>query len=357
MMNSNQRNVIRGTGAFLVIIIIILSLRLCGQDRKEVPSPQPPPPATSRVSPPHESTRMDSSAVFPIVWKKAAGKQSGKKVTATHIPLPTQEAAVEEKKEEPVPVQDSLEVQPSKEPGFVETAMDPAETSRSPEQGLIFHHKRYYQLRIGMRAGIGYSSIGNLAALIEDGSFRPRNTMEESGSLVPAIGVFALWRSDRLGIELAADYTCLSSTLKEHKEIDGTDEKTAFRYHLILPQASVRLYLLSDFYMGAGVGVGIPINPGGIDFSSNRAAEFAPADGLTREHLRESLRARPHFMPLLKIGYSSFRNGIEASLQYSYGAGNLIRTEENPYGYHRATNNSHLLQLTVGYTILLNKKK
>ena len=30
MMNSNQRNVIRGTGAFLVIIIIILSLRLCG---------------------------------------------------------------------------------------------------------------------------------------------------------------------------------------------------------------------------------------------------------------------------------------------------------------------------------------
>lgn len=235
--------------------------------------------------------------------------------------------------------------------------MDPAETSRSPEQGLIFHHKRYYQLRIGMRAGIGYSSIGNLAALIEDGSFRPRNTMEESGSFVPTIGVFALWRSDRLGIELAADYTCLSSTLKEHKEIDGTDEKTAFRYHLILPQASVRLYLLSDFYMGAGVSVGIPINPGGIDFSSNRAAEFAPADGLTREHLRESLRARPHFMPLLKIGYSSFRNGIEASLQYSYGAGDLIRTEENPYGYHRATNNSHLLQLTVGYTILLNKKK
>ena len=111
MMNSNQRNVsnvIRGTGAFLVIIIIILSLRLCGQDRKEVPSPQPPPPATSRVSPPHESARMDSSAVFPIVWKEAAGKQSGKKVTATHIPLPTQEAAVEEKKEEPVPVQDSL---------------------------------------------------------------------------------------------------------------------------------------------------------------------------------------------------------------------------------------------------------
>ena len=101
-MNSNQRNVIRGTGAFLVIIIIILSLRLCGQDRKEVSSPQPPPPATSRVSPPHESARMDSSAVFPIVWKKAAGKQSGKKVTATHIPLPTQEAAVEEKKEEPV---------------------------------------------------------------------------------------------------------------------------------------------------------------------------------------------------------------------------------------------------------------
>ena len=60
-------------------------------------------------------------------------------------------------------------------------------------------------------------------------------------------------------------------------------------------------------------------------------------------------------MPLLKIGYSSFKNGIEASLQYGYGFMDLIKTNENPYGYHKTTNNSHLLLLTVGYTIPLTK--
>ena len=124
-----------------------------------------------------------------------------------------------------------------------------------------------------------------------------------------------------------------------------------------MPQVTARLYLLSDLYMGVGVGMSIPLNPGGIDFSSNRAAMFASVDELTREHLRETLRARLHVMPLLKIGYSSFKNGIEASLQYGYGFMDLIKTNENPYGYHKATNNSHLLLLTVGYTIPLTKQK
>ena len=204
---------------------------------------------------------------------------------------------------------------------------------------------------------MGYSVIGNLGALVEDGAIRPRYTMEESGVLVPSIGVFALWRHDRLGVELAADYTWLSSTLKEHKQIGNIDEKTVFRYHVIMPQVAARLYLLSDLYMGVGVGMSIPLNPGGIDFSSNRTAMFASVDELTREHLRETLRARLHVMPLLKIGYSSFKNGIEASLQYGYGFMDLIKTNENPYGYHKATNNSHLLLLTVGYTIPLTKQK
>ena len=204
---------------------------------------------------------------------------------------------------------------------------------------------------------MGYSVIGNLGALVEDGAIRPRYTMEESGVLVPSIGVFALWRHDRLGVELAADYTWLSSTLKEHKQIGNIDEKTVFRYHVIMPQVAARLYLLSDLYMGVGVGMSIPLNPGGIDFSSNRAAMFASVDKLTQEHLRETLRARLHVMPLLKIGYSSFKNGIEASLQYGYGFMDLIKTNENPYGYHKATNNSHLLLLTVGYTIPLTKQK
>ena len=348
--SNTRRNVIRGIVALIIILIILLCLRLCKHDKEEVPTPQP----TPSVSTLQDTIKQDTTTVFPKAWQKVSKPKRKRKVIAASVLQPAKEVAVPEKKEI---LQEQPKQQAIIEPEPDDIVTDTAETIREPKPKRIFSHKYYYQTRIGIRAGMGYSVIGNLGALVEDGAIRPRYTMEESGALVPSIGVFALWRHDRLGVELAADYTWLSSTLKEHKQIGNIDEKTVFRYHIIMPQVAARLYLLSDLYMGVGVGMSIPLNPGGIDFSSNRTAMFASVDELTREHLRETLRARLHVMPLLKIGYSSFKNGIEASLQYGYGFMDLIKTNENPYGYHKATNNSHLLLLTVGYTIPLTKQK
>lgn len=347
---NTRRNVIRGIVALIIILIILLCLRLCKYDKEEVPTPQP----TPSVSTLQDTIKQDTTTVFPKAWQKVSKPKRKRKVIAASVLQPAKEVAVPEKKETS---QEQPKQQAFIEPEPDDIVTDTAETIREPKPKRIFSHKHYYQTRIGIRAGMGYSVIGNLGALVEDGAIRPRYTMEESGALVPSIGVFALWRHDRLGVELAADYTWLSSTLKEHKQIGNIDEKTVFRYHVIMPQVAARLYLLSDLYMGAGVGMSIPLNPGGIDFSSNRAAMFASVDELTREHLRETLRACLHVIPLLKVGYSSFKNGIEASLQYGYGFMDLIKTNENPYGYHKATNNSHLLLLTVGYTIPLTKQK
>ena len=347
---NTRRNVIRGIVALIIILFILLCLRLCKHDKEEVPTPQPTPSAST----PQDTIKQDTTTVFPKAWQKVSKSKRKRKVIAASILQPAKEVAVQEKKETP---QEQPKQQAFIEPEPDDIVIDTAETIREPKPKRVFSHKHYYQTRIGIRVGVGYSVIGNLGALVEDGAIRPRYTMEENGALVPSIGVFALWRHDRLGVELAADYTWLSSTLKEHKQIGNIDEKTVFRYHVIMPQVAARLYLLSDLYMGAGVGMSIPLNPGGIDFSSNRTAMFASVDELTREHLRETLRARLHVMPLLKIGYSSFKNGIEASLQYGYGFMDLIKTNENPYGYHKATNNSHLLLLTVGYTIPLTKQK
>ena len=348
--SNTRRNVIRGIVALIIILIILLCLRLCKHDKEEVPTPQPPPSAST----PQDTIKQDTTTVFPKTWQKVSKPKRKRKVIATSVLQPAKEVAVQEKKKTP---QEQPKQQAIIEPEPDDIVIDTAETIREPKPKRVFSHKHYYQTRIGIRVGVGYSVIGNLGALVEDGAIRPRYTMEESGALVPSIGVFALWRHDRLGVELAADYTWLSSTLKEHRQIGNIDEKTIFRYHVIMPQVAARLYLLSDLYMGVGVGMSIPLNPGGIDFSSNRAAMFASVDKLTQEHLRETLRARLHVMPLLKIGYSSFKNGIEASLQYGYGFMDLIKTNENPYGYHKATNNSHLLLLTVGYTIPLTKQK
>ena len=347
---NTRRNVIRGIVALIIILIILLCLRLCKHDKEEVPTPQPTPSASI----PQDTIKQDTATVFPKAWQKVSKPKRKRKVIAASVLQPAKEVAVPEKKKTP---QEQPKQQAIIEPEPDDVSIDTAEIIREPKQKRIFSHKHYYQTRIGIRAGVGYSVIGNLGALVEDGAIRPRYTMEESGALVPSIGIFALWRHDRLGVELAADYTWLSSILKEHKQIGNIDEKTVFRYHVIMPQVAARLYLLSDLYMGAGVGMSIPLNPGGIDFSSNRAAMFASVDELTQEHLRETLRARLHVIPLLKIGYSSFKNGIEASLQYGYGFMDLIKTNENSYGYHKATNNSHLLLLTVGYTIPLTKQK
>lgn len=347
---NTRRNVIRGIVALIIILIILLCLRLCKHDKEEVPTPKPTPSAST----PQDTIKQDTTTVFPKAWQKVSKPKKKRKVIAASVLQPAKEVAVLEKKETP---QEQPKQQTFIEPEPDDIAIDTAETIREPKPKRVFSHKHYYQTRIGIRVGVGYSVIGNLGALVEDGAIRPRYTMEENGALVPSIGVFSLWRHDRLGVELAADYTWLSSTLKEHKQIGNIDEKMVFRYHVIMPQVAARLYLLSDLYMGAGVGMSIPLNPGGIDFSSNRAAMFASVDELTQEHLRETLRARLHVMPLLKIGYSSFKNGIEASLQYGYGFMDLIKTNENPYGYHKATNNSHLLLLTVGYTIPLTKQK
>ena len=347
------RYVIRGIVALIIILIILLCLRFCRHDKEDVSETQPVP----SVSTSQDTIKQDTTTVFPKAWQKVSKPKRKRKVIAASVLQPAEKVVVAEKKEEPAVVQETPKEQPIIEPESDDVVIDTAEIIREPKQKRIFSHKHYYQTRIGIRVGVGYSVIGNLGALVEDGAIRPRYTMEESGALVPSIGIFALWRHDRLGVELAADYTWLSSTLKEHKQIGNIDEKTVFRYHVIMPQVAARLYLLSDLYMGVGVGMSIPLNPGGIDFSSNRAAMFASVDELTREHLRETLRARLHVMPLLKIGYSSFKNGIEASLQYGYGFMDLIKTNENPYGYHKATNNSHLLLLTVGYTIPLTKQK
>ena len=230
-------------------------------------------------------------------------------------------------------------------------------SAREPRKRITVRYKGHNQSRIGIRAGAGYAVINNLGAMVEEGNIRPRYTLEACGATVPTIGVFALLRRNRLGMELATDYTWLASTLKEHKLAGNVNEETNFRYHVLMPQLAARLYLLGNLYMGVGVGLAIPLNPGGIDFTSDRPAMFASADELTQAHLRETLRARVQAMPLIKVGYSSFKNGIEAYLQYAYGLTDLIQTKDNPYGYATARNNSHLFLLTVGYTIPLNKNK
>lgn len=382
---NNQRNVRRAVAFLAIVLALLLCFRLCKRKTTEDPIPPPMQQETTptKAAPQHASGRTHPKG-SGLRTRKDAGRKGINRRTNTEPTTPKKEEKYAAAEDEGVtdvpqtrvgpteqPVEQQTQQQPDQpaepkteqqtEPAAEENT--PAEKTRQPKSAreprkrITVRYKGHSQSRIGIRAGVGYAVINNLGAMVEEGNIRPRYTLEERGATVPTIGVFALLRRNRLAMELATDYTWLASTLKEHKLAGNVNEETNFRYHVLMPQVAARLYLLGDLYMGVGVGLAVPLNPGGIDFTSDRPTMFASADELTQAHLRETLRARVQAMPLIKVGYSSFKNGIEAYLQYAYGLTDLIQTKDNPYGYATARNNSHLFLLTVGYTIPLNKNK
>lgn len=385
---NNQRNMRRAVALLAIVLALLLCFRLCKRKTTEDPTPPPTEQGTTstKVAPQHASgeTRPKERHKRGLRTRKDAGTKGIKRRTNTEPTTPKKEekhataedegvtdapqtrvGATEQSVEQQTQQQPDQPTEPKTEQQTEQAAegKTPAEKTRQPKSAreprkrITVRYKGHNQSRIGIRAGAGYAVINNLGAMVEEGNIRPRYTLEACGATVPTIGVFALLRRNRLGMELATDYTWLASTLKEHKLAGNVNEETNFRYHVLMPQLAARLYLLGNLYMGVGVGLAIPLNPGGIDFTSDRPAMFASADELTQAHLRETLRARVQAMPLIKVGYSSFKNGIEAYLQYAYGLTDLIQTKDNPYGYATARNNSHLFLLTVGYTIPLNKNK
>lgn len=382
---NNQRNVRRAVALLVIVLALLLCFRLCKRKTTEDPIPPPMQQETTptKAAPQHASGRTHPKG-SGLRTRKDAGRKGIMGCANTEPTTPKKEEKyataedegvtdVPQTRTEPTerPVEQQTQQQPDQptEPKTEQQTEQAAEgktpaektrqpkSAREPRKRITVRYKGHNQSRIGIRAGAGYAVINNLGAMVEVGNIRPRYTLEACGGTVPTIGVFALLRRNRLGMELATDYTWLASTLKEHKLAGNVNEETNFRYHVLMPQLAARLYLLGDLYMGVGVGLAVPLNPGGIDFTSDRPAMFASADELTQAHLRETLRARVQAMPLIKVGYSSFKNGIEAYLQYAYGLTDLIQTKDNPYGYATARNNSHLFVLTVGYTIPLNKNK
>lgn len=204
--------------------------------------------------------------------------------------------------------------------------------------------------RFGPRLGIGYTSITRLGGILESYSVRPNFDMIEKGHLVPRIGLFGEWRYKRIGVELGADYTMFNTSLKKTTPLTGLVESYKFRYDILYTQLLGNVYLTPYMYMGAGVSVAFPFVSRNIVYTTNRNNFYQQVDALTRQHLRSSLDRKVQFMPTIKAGYQ-FVNGLELSLEYSYGISDFIKTLANDYGYNERHNNTHFVSFTVGYDI------
>ena len=231
---------------------------------------------------------------------------------------------------------------------------NPKETPSMRTYSFPHHHL----FRIGLRVGVGYSSISGLSSIIENYDIRPTFTMNERGGVNPRIGVFGTWQYRRLGAELSIDYTRLSSKLTEYKKPENITETTRFHYNFITPQILLRFYAFPKFYMGAGISAAIPFGSRNIDFTNDRIGEvYRQQAERTQDHLRESVKARVTFIPTIKIGYVDIKNGLEAGLEYGFGFNDILRTSANDYGYQERMNNLQTVSLTIGYSLPLGKVK
>ena len=223
---------------------------------------------------------------------------------------------------------------------------------------ITYSFPHHHLFRIGLRAGVGYSSISGLSSIIENYDIRPTFTMSERGGISPRIGVFGTWQYRRLGAELGIDYTRILSKLTEHKIPENVTETTRFHYNFITPQALLRFYAFPKFYMGAGISAAIPFGSRNIDFTNDRIGEvYRQQAERTQDHLRESVKARVAFIPTIKIGYVDVKNGLEAGLEYGFGFNDMLRTGANDYGYQERMNNLQTVSLTIGYSLPLGKAK
>ena len=237
----------------------------------------------------------------------------------------------------------------------------PSIVQENPKESLSlitysFPHHHFF--RIGLRAGVGYSSISGLSSIIENYDIRPTFTMSERGGVNPRIGIFGTWQYRRLGAELGIDYTRILSKLTEHKIPENVTETTRFHYNFITPQALLRFYAFPKFYMGAGISAAIPFGSRNIDFTNDRIGEvYRQQAERTQDHLRESVKARVAFIPTIKIGYVDIKSGLEAGLEYGFGFNDMLRTSANDYGYQERMNNLQTVSLTIGYSLPIGKAK
>ena len=237
----------------------------------------------------------------------------------------------------------------------------PSIVQENPKESLsliTYSFPPHHLFRIGLRAGVGYSSISGLSSIIENYDIRPTFTMNERGGVNPRIGVFGTWQYRRLGAELNIDYTRISSKLTEHKIPENVTETTRFHYNFITPQFLLRFYVFPKFYMGAGLSAAIPFGSRNIDFANDRIGEvYRQQAERTQEHLRESVKARVAFIPTIKIGYVDVKNGLEAGLEYGFGFNDMLRTSANDYAYQERMNNLQTVSLTIGYSLPIGKAK
>lgn len=353
----NRRKHYGLTGALLALALLLGVERCMDESTESISSPQPThkPSENSELPTVNPVAMQGNHPTLALQHGSNAHRKTTPKAVAHQNPLDTTAYTLSNTQQtatSPTP----LNTKPTQQQQPQDTLCNDTSAAVINLPTTQFPQKHLF--RLGIRAGIGYSKITGLGSTLESYNMRPQFTMSERGGIVPRIGIFGTWQYARIGAELGIDYTRLASKAVEHKTTQGVTETTKFHYNFITSQLLVRFYVFPKLYMGAGVSMSFPFGNRNIDFTDSRIGEvYRQQTERTQDHLRETIKARVLFSPTIKLGFADPKSGIEAGLEYSYGANDQLRTNMNDYGYQNRTNNAHNVSLTIGYSIPLNKEK
>jgi hypothetical protein len=346
-MTDNKKSNRRKRAA-ITAILLLLAL-LIGWDRcteKEEPKNDAGTSATTNIAEKHNDKEPHKPQ--PSVIRQKTKRNRRQKVT--------EEPVVSQKPVEKQPEEEIWAEMPVRKPVKTEPQPETKEEQNTVEEPAQQFAPSKHRFAIGVRAGAGYSSITSLGGMTESYNVRPQFTLKEKGSIVFRGGIFGTWRYGMIGAELGVDYLRLSGSTEKNTAAINLTEKMSVGSDALAPQLMFRFYPYDGFYMSAGAMAVLPFHTSVSYETSRTGTIYRQQDELAAKHLRETVSSNVQFAPALKIGYTDKNTGLEAAIEYDYGATDLLHTKKNEYGYTERCNNSHYIGVSIGYTIDLSKK-
>lgn len=224
-----------------------------------------------------------------------------------------------------------------------------------PVKSQYLNDDRY--LSFGIKGGASISSISNIYPMIISENTYPNYGFDEKTTVNPYASLFVNYKLEGtvVALEGGLSYYQIASKSEYSDETQGFNDKFKFQYDYIALEAYLRSYCYKGFNVAVGLRFGFNVTPNNIKYSSNKESIYGP-DIKVEQRLKQALKGKNNIAPCIILGYESPKGWL-VDLSCHYGLNDVIETRVNDLNIMENTNNTHSIQLTVGWLFSLNKSK
>lgn len=210
-------------------------------------------------------------------------------------------------------------------------------------------------LQAGIKAGAGYSGISDLSKMLVSESYYTGYTFTNKGvaSFTGGLYINYKFKESISAFYAEVSYSRIGNIL-HYSDVNNLEYDLEIKYDYINIDFWYKAYLVSGLYIGVGPRIGFNLTPGGLYYTSNGEAIYGP-DIRIQQQMRDVLKGRTNFALGLGLGYE-MPFGLAIDARYYFGISDVIETEVNNFHFIENKNSSHVLQITIGYSIPYNMK-